>query len=77
MRTDQVRRLSFNLPEAGEATITIQDVRGRMVHRIEGQFAAGYNEVELSRMDIQAKGLYFYTLQAGHRVATKKLNILK
>jgi len=66
-------QIGFNLPEAQEATITLQDVAGRTVKMIEGDFAKGYNQVTISANDFPSAGVYFYTLTAGDKSATKKL----
>jgi hypothetical protein len=65
--------IGFNLPEAQEATITLQDVAGRTVKMIEGDFTKGYNQVTISANDLPSAGVYFYTLTAGDKSATKKL----
>ncbi|HKK76740.1 MAG TPA: T9SS type A sorting domain-containing protein, partial [Saprospiraceae bacterium] len=66
-------QIGFNLPEAQEATITLQDVAGRTVKMIEGDFAKGYNQVTIGANDLPSAGVYFYTLTAGDKSATKKL----
>jgi hypothetical protein len=61
------------LPEAQEATIAVQDVAGRTIKVIEGDFVSGYNQVTLNSNDLPSAGVYFYTLTAGDKSATKKL----
>jgi hypothetical protein len=65
--------IGFNLPTAQEATITLQDVAGRTVKMIEGDFTKGYNQVTISANELPSAGVYFYTLTAGDQSATKKL----
>ena len=65
--------IGFNLPEAQEATIAVQDVAGRTIKVIEGDFVSGYNQVTLNSNDLPSAGVYFYTLTAGDKSATKKL----
>ena len=69
--------IGFTLPEAGEARIILHNASGKVVKIIEGAYSSGYNEVRVSRGDLQAKGLYYYTLQAEDRVATKKMSIME
>jgi hypothetical protein len=69
--------IRFQLPMAQEATLTLQDVAGRVVKQIEGDFAKGLNEVNISAADLPSAGVYFYTLQAGEQSATKKLILLE
>jgi len=65
--------IGFHLPEAGEATLRIQDVMGRTLRIIRGEFAQGYNELRLQRQDLPASGMLTYTLESGDHVASKKM----
>ncbi|MBK8652590.1 MAG: T9SS type A sorting domain-containing protein [Haliscomenobacter sp.] len=69
--------IGFTLPAAGEATLTIQDVTGRTLRVVKGQFAQGYNQVTLKASDLNATGVLSYTLKAGAYTATKKMIILE
>jgi hypothetical protein len=68
--------IGFNLAEASEATLTIQDVAGRTVKMIEGDFVKGYNQVTLKSNELPSVGVFFYTLTAGDFSATKKMMII-
>jgi hypothetical protein len=66
--------IGFQLPEAGEASMTVYDVTGRMIHEIRGQFAKGYNEVELSSSVLQGvSGVMYYELKTNNASAVKKM----
>ena len=67
--------IGFNLPESGEATITLQDVAGRTLKVIEGDFTKGYNQVTVKSNELPATGVFFYTLTVGELTATKKMII--
>jgi hypothetical protein len=69
--------IGFSLPVAGEATLTIQDVTGRTLRVVRGQFAQGYNQVNVKASDLNATGVLSYTLKAGEYTATKKMIILE
>ncbi|MCB9081451.1 MAG: T9SS type A sorting domain-containing protein [Lewinellaceae bacterium] len=78
--------IGFTLPEASDATITIQDVTGRTLRVIKGQYAKGYNEIRLTRNDISRNvaasglpttGVLYYTLTAGSQTATRKMVIVE
>ena len=69
--------IGFTLPVAGEATLTIQDVTGRTLRVVKGQFAQGYNQVTVKASDLNATGVLSYTLKAGEYTATKKMIILE
>ncbi len=69
--------VGFELPEAGQATLTVLDVTGKVLKVINGDYAKGYNEVELSKSDFGAAGVYYYQLDSGDFTATKKMIIIE
>lgn len=69
--------ISFNLPETMNAKLTIFDMTGKMVKRISQVFAAGQNQIQISASDLEKPGMYFYTLEAGSYIATKKMVIIE
>jgi len=69
--------ISFVLPEAGEVQLTIYDLLGRRIEVLEdGYMQAGTHAVTWDASDISS-GVYFYRLQAGDRVETKRMVLLK
>jgi hypothetical protein len=64
--------ISFFLPEAGEATLTISTVEGRQVKRITGSYAKGLNTISIQRSDLEA-GVLFYELATDKQSAVKKM----
>ena len=46
---------------------------GKLVYRTAGNYTAGYHEISVSRNDIPAIGLFYYTLEAGDQRATRKM----
>ncbi len=72
-----VTTIGFQLPEAGEATLTVQDVSGRTLRILRGEFGRGYNEWELKREALPAGGVLYYSLQAGEHVATRKMIVIE
>jgi hypothetical protein len=68
--------VGFNLPAAGAATLTIQDVTGRTLKVINGQYAKGYNQVSLKSTELSA-GVLTYTLKAADFTATRKMIIVE
>lgn len=65
--------IAFELPEAGDATLSIHDVNGREIYRLTGKYAKGYNEVRLSRNEVKMSGVMIYKLESGSYTATKKM----
>ena len=74
--------LSFYLPRAEHVVLTIYDVSGRMVRRLLDE-PIGFGRTDLDwdgRNENGVRvgsGVYFYRLQAGKHVFTKKLTVLK
>ncbi len=69
--------IGFNLPEAGNAMISIADVSGKVLTIIERDFANGYNEVRINSSELPAQGVLYYTLKTASETATKKMIIVE
>jgi hypothetical protein len=68
--------ITFNLPEAADAILTITNVEGRVVKTITGAYNKGVNTVTLNRADLQA-GVLFYEVKAANFSATKKMVVVE
>ena len=73
---DEVTLISFALPSAQSASLTVTDAAGKVLRVIEQDFAAGYNQIELSAKSL-ATGVLSYTLATKDFTATKKMVILE
>jgi len=71
-----VTTISFTLPEAATATLTVYDVSGRILRSVSGDYTKGYNEVTLNRSDLSGSGVLYYTLDTATDSATKKMIIV-
>jgi hypothetical protein len=69
--------ISFNLPKASTASLTISDVTGRVLKSIRADYAKGANQVVLKASDFTATGVLYYTLEAEEHTATKKMIIVE
>ena len=69
--------VSFDLPQASKATLTITDVTGRVVWKYTDEFDKGTQSIVISERDINATGLLYYTLEAGDFSAVKKMIIIE
>lgn len=69
--------IGFVMPEAADATLTVYDVTGKVIKLVDGNFAKGYNEIELSKSDLGAAGVLYYQLDSGDFTATKKMIIIE
>ena len=72
----QETKISFHLPEAGNATFTVYDVTGRVLKQVEDTYAQGYNEIYFNSSDINTKGVLFYRLATATDSAVKKMTII-
>jgi hypothetical protein len=69
--------IGFNLPEDATATVTINDVSGRVLTIIKGDYAAGYNSINVTKQMIKgATGVLSYTVEAGDHRATKRMIVV-
>ena len=79
--------IPFELSQDSQVAITIYDVEGQIVRQLElGQMVAGryisadhaaYWDGKTQAGEAVASGTYFYQLQAGDYIETKKMVILK
>ena len=72
-----VTEISFVLPEATAATLTIFDVSGKMLKVIEGDYAKGYNKETINTSDLGATGVLYYQLDTDEFSATKKMIVIE
>jgi hypothetical protein len=72
----QKTAVGFRLPKASKATLTVYDLTGRMVTTIEGEYPAGFNEIQLSRQALPADGLLFYRLETPEFTATRSMTLV-
>ncbi len=68
--------IRFHLPEAATATLTLTDVEGRTLKTVKGDFAKGYNAINLNRSDLPASGVVFYQLETPAGSATKRMVVV-
>ena len=53
-------------------SITIHDHLGKVISRVESDFAKGYNQYEFDRNDLGV-GIYYYTVSAGKFSKTTRM----
>jgi hypothetical protein len=66
----------FNLPESGNATITFNDVTGRVLKVVKGDFSKGLNQINIQRTDLPSGGVYYYTLRYNGLSVTQKMVLI-
>ena len=70
-------KVSFEMPVAAEATITVTDVTGKVIVTRELNAERGVNTVEFTREELGISGVLFYTLTSGGFSATKKMIVVE
>jgi uncharacterized repeat protein (TIGR01451 family) len=70
-------RIGFHLPEAGEASLSIYSLDGKLLKRYNGVYDAGYQEINVNRSDVPASGVLYYRLEMGEYTATKKMIVIE
>jgi hypothetical protein len=69
--------ISFSLAEAGNVSLKVYDITGRLVTTlVEGQMDAGEHVVSWDASSVSS-GVYFYKLATADYSATKSMNLLK
>jgi hypothetical protein len=65
--------IPFQLEEDNDARLSVYDMAGKLVYQVGNRFSAGYHEISISRDDLPAIGLFYYTLEAGGQRSTRKM----
>ncbi len=68
--------IEFSLPESMTARVTLFDVTGKTIKKVERQFEKGLNSISFDRADLRETGIFYYKLEAGEFTATKKLIVM-
>jgi hypothetical protein len=69
--------IGFTLPKETKATLSIRDVKGALIYKVEGNYTKGSNQVTLKKSQLGASGVLYYTLETTEFTATKKMVILE
>lgn len=67
--------IGFNLPEASFGTLSILDVSGRLIWKLEQKFSKGRNDITVRKEDLQQSGILFYRLETPQFTGVKKMII--
>lgn len=69
--------IPFELPQAGQARLTITDLTGRTLFTQAGDFGKGYNEFSINRSDLGASGVLLYKVETDQAAVTKRMLMLE
>jgi len=71
-----VTTITFNLPTAADATLTVTNAEGRVVKSISGTYAKGINNVVINRGELET-GILFYEVKTATDRAAKKMIVVE
>lgn len=69
--------IGFNLPTAEQVTLKIYDLTGKQVYQTKGQYAKGYNTINLEVSNLNLNGVLYYQLDTENYSATRKMIVIK
>jgi hypothetical protein len=68
--------IGYNLPEASNVTLTVQDATGKVLRVIRTTGVKGYNMETLNSSELSATGVLYYTIETDGFTATRKMIIV-
>jgi hypothetical protein len=69
--------ISFVLPDAAQATITVTDVTGKVIKVINGEFPKGESNIKINVSEVNSSGVLFYRIDSGKYSDTKKMILIE
>lgn len=69
--------ISYRLPEAGAAKLSIYDVTGKVLRVYEFSGTKGLNTVKIQKSELNAAGVLYYQLDAVNHTATKRMVVIE
>jgi hypothetical protein len=74
---NSITNIQYQLPASSEVLLTIYNIRGHEVlHLVENEQPAGYHQITWKATNV-ASGMYFFRIQAGKFVQTRKMILLR
>lgn len=68
--------VGFRISESTTATLSVFDITGRLLKKIEGFTNKGYNEWRLDRVDLPSSGILYYKLETERYASVKKMILI-
>ncbi len=72
----ETTQIGFTLGKAGQATLTVMDVTGKVLTVVSGDYESGSHVIELTKGQLGTSGVMYYQLESGNFTATKKMIVL-
>lgn len=73
----EATNIGFTLGQDDVATLTVYNLSGQVIYQVKGEYTKGYNEITLSKSDLNARGLLFYKLESAGYTDTRKMILLE
>jgi len=70
-------RIHFSIPKEGDVVLSIMDVNGKLIRRVENHFKAGLNAIDVQREELISAGLLYYQLEMGSYKAIRKMILIE
>lgn len=68
--------ISFDLPEAANAVLSIMDLSGKVLKTYEENFQRGLNNITVKESDLPSSGVLLYKLETPTHTATRKMILI-
>ncbi|MEZ4940095.1 MAG: HYR domain-containing protein [Saprospiraceae bacterium] len=68
--------ISFRLPQPGRAVLRVFSMDGRLAKTVVGNFAQGFNAIELRKDELGGPGVYWYELETATNSDRKKMILI-
>jgi len=72
-----VTNISYNLPEAGNVSLSITDVTGKVVFTRSNDAPRGEGQFVIEASNLNQSGVYYYTVTSGDHTSTNKMILIK
>ena len=72
----EATEITFELPHAEAGSLTVYDMTGKIVTRIQRTFEKGTNQITLTREDLAGSGVLYYQLEVGAYNASRKMILI-
>jgi hypothetical protein len=72
----EATEITFELPYAEKGSLTVYDMTGKIVTRVQRTFDKGTNQITLTREDLAGSGVLYYQLEVGAYNASNKMILI-
>ncbi|MEL6390126.1 MAG: T9SS type A sorting domain-containing protein, partial [Bacteroidota bacterium] len=72
-----VTTIQFATPINDAITLTVSDISGQVVHRVDDTYDAGTHQIEIAREVLPANGLYYYEIRTSKSSVTRKMIVIE